>query len=262
MITSHNDSLISGRFRPIQEERIKLRVKIDDIPEGIETYFHAINEKMFGRHLDLLPSRLTAMSIPPRSVRKALQAPLANQAGVTYLFVMILVIVMSISLMGVTQQWSVILKRDREAELLFRGTRIKESIERYVADHEVQKATRPNRWPRTLEELTKKSPKRYLQAVYTDPITGKDFDLIKVGEELHGVRSTSTDVPYDQVKFKNVKTYQAVRFESTGAGTNCQSNPLNPLVQQNCTPPATGAPTPESSTPGPSETVPLDLPPE
>ena len=173
------------------------------------------------------------------STWKLIRKPLTNQAGVTYLFVMILVVVMSISLMGVTQQWSVIMKRDREAELLFRGTRIKESIERYVADYEVQKATRPNRWPMTLEQLTKKTPKRYLQTVYTDPITGEPFDLIKVGDELHGVRSTSTDVPYDQVHFKNAKTYQAIRFESTGTGSNCQPNPINPLVQQNCPPPGT-----------------------
>ena len=188
---------------------------------------------------------------------------LTNQAGVTYLFAMILVVAMSISLMGVTQQWSVIMKRDREAELLFRGTRIKEAIERYVADFEVQKATRPNRWPRTLEELTKKNPKRYLQAVYTDPITGKDFDLIKIGDELHGVRSTSTDVPYDQVHFKNVKTYQAIRFESTGAGTNCQPNPLNPLAPQNCAPagktsPSAGvSPLESSKTDSPGTSPPL-----
>lgn len=220
-----------------------------------------MNEKIFGIHLGLSTLRRTAMSIPPLSTRKALQAPLASQAGVTYLFVMILVVVMSISLMGVTQQWSVILKRDREAELLFRGTRIKESIERYVADYEVQKATRPNRWPRTLKELTKKNPKRYLQAVYKDPITGKDFDLIKVGEELHGVRSTSADVPYDLVNFKNAKTYQAIRFESTGSGTDCQPNSLNPLIQQNCMAPDTAAPTPETPPPGSSEPVPQDLPP-
>ena len=188
-------------------------------------------------------------------IQRQFMTRLTNQAGVTYLFVMLLVVAMSISLMVVTQQWSVIMKRDREAELLFRGTRIKEAIERYVADYEIQKATRPNRWPRTLEELTKKNPKRYLQAAYTDPITGKDFDLIKIGEELHGVRSTSTDVPYDQVHFKNVKTYQAIRFESTGASTNCQPNPLNPLAQQNCAPSGTTAPTPEGSSPKPSEPV-------
>ena len=223
----------------------------------IQTDDNGTERKWANATLFYLPER----RIQLMSIWKHTRKPLTNQAGVTYLFVMILVVVMSISLMGVTQQWSVIMKRDREAELLFRGTRIKESIERYVADYEVQKATRPNKWPRTLEELTKKSPKRYLQAVYTDPITGEDFDLIKVGKELHGVRSTSTDVPYDQVHFKNAKTYQAIRFESTGAGTNCQPNPLNPLVQQNCPPPASPAPTPESSESGPSETVPLDAPP-
>ena len=197
----------------------------------------------------------------PLFFKKRISSPLLNQAGVTYLFMMILVVVLSISLLEVTQQWSVILKRDKEAELLFRGTRIKESIERFVADYEVQKATRPNRWPRTLEELTKKNPKRYLQTVYTDPITGEPFDLIKAGEELHGVRSTSTDVPFDQVHFKNAKTYQAIRFESTGTGSNCQPNAVNPLVQQNCSPPGTppttqGSPPPDGPTePGPPEPV-------
>jgi hypothetical protein len=185
--------------------------------------------------------------MPSIAPQRHFVAQLTNQDGVTYLFVMMLVVVMSISLMEVTQQWSVVLKRDREAELLFRGTRIKEAIERYVADYEVQKATRPNRWPLSLEQLTKKNPKRYLQAIYKDPMTGEDFDLIKVGKELHGVRSTSTDIPYDQVHFKNVKTYQALRYESTGVSTNCQPNPLNPLAPQNCAPSKATSPTTEAS---------------
>jgi hypothetical protein len=228
--------------------------------ESLPSQYNIMYEKLFNVYLDLSASLRTGMNIPFICFQERFKTRLTNQAGVTYLFAMMLVVAMSIALMGVTQQWSVILKRDQEAELLFRGTRIKEAIERYVADHEVQKATRPNRWPRTLEELTKKSPKRYLQAVYTDPITGKDFDLIKTGEELHGVRSTSTDVPYDQVNFKNVDTYQAIRFESTGAGTNCQPNPLNPLASQNCAPTGTAAPTPEGSSPDLSKPVPPNAP--
>ncbi len=197
------------------------------------------------------------MSIHPR-----FRAHLRDQRGVTYLFMMIFVVGMSISLLGVTQQWSVIMKRDREAELIFRGTRIKDAIDRYVADYEVQKATRPNRWPLSLKQLTQKDPKRYLQAVYRDPITGKDFDVIKVGQEVHGVRSTSPDTPYDQVHFKNAKTYQAIRFESTGTANNCQPNAVNPLVQQNCPPPETPAPTapasPSESTETPAKNVPSD----
>ena len=182
----------------------------------------------------------------------------------TYLFVMMLVVFMTISLLGVTQQWSVIMKRDREAELLFRGTRIKEAIDRYVADYEIQKATRPNRWPRTLVELTKKSPKRYLQVAYSDPITGEKFDFIKVGEELHGVRSTSTDLPYNRIGFKGAKTYQAIRFESTGANINCQLNPLNPNAPTNCAPPGTTPPpgtiSPPATTPDSGDTPPTESP--
>ena len=201
------------------------------------------------------------------SPRRPTTNPLRNQRGMSYLFVMILVVIMSISLMGVTQQWSVIMKRDREAELLFRGTRIKEAIERFVADYEVQKATRPNRWPRTLKELTQKNPKRYLQMAYEDPITGKPFELIKVGDEVHGVRSTSTDPPYNQVKFKGAKTYQAIRFESTGATAGCQPNPLNPLASKCPTPPSGQGPAPGAGTPpgssevsSPSESVPGPIP--
>jgi len=230
--------------------------------ECAEARLRNMNNKLLNIYLGLYASLRFWMKIPLICFQKRFNTHLTNQAGVTYLFVMMLVVAMSISLMVVTQQWSVIMKRDREAELLFRGTRIKEAIERYVADHEAQKAIRPNRWPRTLKELTKKNPKRYLQAAYTDPITGKDFDLIKIGEELHGVRSTSTDVPYDQVNFKNVKTYQAIRFESTGASTNCQPNPLNPLTTQNCAPSGNTSPSagvsPESSkTDSPGTSPPL-----
>lgn len=154
----------------------------------------------------------------------------------SYLFVMILIVIINISLMGVTQQWSVIMKRDREAELLFRGTRIKEAIDRFVADYEVQKATRTYQWPRKLEDLVKKEPKRYLQVIYEDPITGKPFDLIKQGDEIHGVRSTSTDIPFNVAAFKGAKTYQAIRFEATGITTGCQPNPLNPLAPPCSTP--------------------------
>lgn len=193
--------------------------------------------------------------------RPGLNVLLRNQEGMTYLFVMMLVVFITISLLGMTQQWSVILKRDREAELLFRGNRIKEAIDRYVADYEVQKATRPNRWPRTLEELTKKSPKRYLQMAYSDPITGKKFALIKVGEELHGVRSTSTDIPYNQVGFKGAKTYQAIRFESTGANANCQVNPLNPNAPPtNCAPPANTPPPGSGNTPPSGQSPPTETP--
>jgi len=143
-----------------------------------------------------------------------------NERGFTYLMTMFFVVMMGISLMIIGQEWSVTMKRDREAELHFRGTRIKEAIERFAADYEVQKSLRPNRYPVQLKDLTKKAS-RYLRTVYKDPMTGEDFELIKVGTEIHGVRSTSQDTPYDQVNFKGAKTYHDIRYEVTGQSAGC-----------------------------------------
>lgn len=173
-------------------------------------------------------------------------ASLGNQDGVTYLFVMMLVVVMTIATLEVTQQWSVIMQRDREAELQFRGTSIAKAIERFNADSSLETVNRANKWPRTLEELTKKSPKRYLRRVYADPMTGNKFALIKIGADIHGVRSTSTETPYNQDIFKGAKTYQAIRFEAKGS-TNCQINPLNPNAPTNCAPAANTLPSGEPS---------------
>ncbi|GJL61462.1 MAG: hypothetical protein NPIRA04_01160 [Nitrospirales bacterium] len=150
----------------------------------------------------------------------SLQHIVKNERGFTYVMTMFFVAMMGVSLMIIGQEWSVTMKRDREAELHFRGTRIKEALERYAADYEVQKGIRPNRYPHQLIDLTKK-PTRYLQVVYKDPMTGKDFELIKTGMEIHGVRSTSQDKPYDQVNFKGAKTYHAVRYEVTGQSGDC-----------------------------------------
>lgn len=166
------------------------------------------------------------------------QSPLFNQRGASYLMMMFVIVLMGITLMAVSQHWAVIMKRDREAELLFRGNRIKEAIERYVADYEVQKATRANRYPLKLEDLTKR-PKRYLQSVYKDPVTGEDFDLIRVGKDIRGVRSTSMDTPMDLVHFKGASSYNSIRFEAVAAG--CGSNPANPAVPTNCQQTSTNA---------------------
>ena len=143
--------------------------------------------------------------------------PLRNQRGVTYLALMFVVVLIGLSLMAVNQHWSVMLKRDREKELAFRGHRIKAAIERYAADFEVQKGTRQNQYPLNLEALTQR-PKRYLQVVYQDPMTGEDFALIKKGGEIRGVRSTSLEPPLDHVTFHEALRYSDIVFEAAPPG--------------------------------------------
>lgn len=160
---------------------------------------------------------------------------LGDQRGVTYLMVMAAIVLMGVAMTVVGQQWSVVVKRDREAELQFRGTRIKTAIEAYAADYEVMKTRRANRYPLNLEQLTQKNPKRYLPVVYKDPITGQDFELIKVGAEIQGVKSRSQERPLNQVQFKNAGSYNAVAFQAASPGAQPGAstlNPLNPLLPQ------------------------------
>jgi type II secretory pathway pseudopilin PulG len=176
-----------------------------------------------------------------------------NERGATYLTVMILVTVMGISLMAVGKQWTLATQRDKEAELLFRGNRIKSAIENYAADSQIQKAVRVNRYPLSLEQLTQ-PPKRHLQMVYKDPMTGKDFELIKVGAEIRGVKSRGTERPLNQVAFKKVKAYNQILFQAEAAiATPCVSsvNPINPLLATPCTQGGPAVPaSPPSSQPG------------
>lgn len=147
-----------------------------------------------------------------------MRCPPCHQAGVTYVMVMFAIVLMGISMMVISKQWTVVMKRDREAELLFRGNRIKTAIDAYAADYQVRKATRSNVYPLTLEQLTEK-PKRYLAVVYKDPITGQDFELIKVGAEIRGVKSRSKEKPFDQVHFESADSYDQVVFQAEAAPT-------------------------------------------
>ncbi len=124
---------------------------------------------------------------------------------------MITIVIMGVTLTIVNQQWSVRLKRDREAELEFRGNRIKMAIELYAADYQVRKGSRPNIYPLQLEQLVE-GPKHYLQKVYKDPITGDDFDLVRIDGEIHGVRSRSTEPPFATAKFHNAQSYNQMIF--------------------------------------------------
>lgn len=173
------------------------------------------------------------------------QQGFSNERGWTYLAVLFAVVLMGISSSVAGRNWVIIMTREREAELLFRGLQIKHAIERYAADYEVRKGTRENIYPLRLEQLVE-GPKRYLPRVYDDPITGEDFDLIRKNGEIHGVRSKSANRPLNRIQFQNAPTYSDIRFQAlppSATGQICQGgapliiNPLNPLAAPACPPP-------------------------
>lgn len=120
---------------------------------------------------------------------------LRTETGYTYLFVMFLVVLIGLAATAVTRQWKTEIRREREAELLFRGDQIREAIGLYY----LTARAGVNRFPRSLEDLIKdpnsSATRRYLRKLYKDPITGEDFELVKEGSAIKGVRSKSTDTP-------------------------------------------------------------------
>lgn len=161
-----------------------------------------------------------------------------DQRGVTYLMLMVVIVFMGIMLTVAGKQWTIMAKRDLERELLFRGNRIKAAIEAYAADYQVMKAVRPNRYPLSLEQLTQK-PKRYLPLVYKDPITGQDFELIKTGDEIRGVKSRSLATPLDRVRFKDAATYNQMAFRADATASRpcmARAGPVHSLIPSACPP--------------------------
>ncbi len=86
------------------------------------------------------------------------------------LFVTVLIITMAIAVPEITFQ----VKRDREEELIHRGAQYARAVQKYVRKF--------GRYPTRLEDLENTNNIRFLRRRYKDPITGKDFKLLHVGE--------------------------------------------------------------------------------
>jgi len=137
--------------------------------------------------------------------------PLKSKGGFTYIAALMLVVVMGIMLCLAAQSWTMIMKRERETELLFRGKQIVEAIARWQdPTGQGGAATQPIRPLNELKDLLldsgSLSKKRYLRkdprTSYNDPITGKDWETIRdPARGIIGVNSSSEDPPLRQTGF-------------------------------------------------------------
>src|SRR5215469_1474807 len=66
------------------------------------------------------------------------------------------------------------LKRDREEEMVHRGTQYTRAIKYYYKKF--------GNYPATIEQLENTNQVRFLRRRYKDPITGKDFKILRVGD--------------------------------------------------------------------------------
>jgi type II secretory pathway pseudopilin PulG len=80
--------------------------------------------------------------------------------------------IMAILLSVAMPVWNQFVKRDKEAELVFRGEQYKRAIGLY------QRRSGPGTLPPSIDVLLEQ---RFLRKAYKDPITGKDFLLLRQG---------------------------------------------------------------------------------
>ena len=91
------------------------------------------------------------------------------------LFVALLAISLTVLLPEVARQ----VKRDREEEMIHRGVQYSRAIKHYVKKF--------GRYPTRIEDLENTNNLRFLRKRYKDPITGKDFKILHMGDVQLGL---------------------------------------------------------------------------
>ena len=131
---------------------------------------------------------------------------LQNQRGFSLVMVLLMLVILGLSMGVAGSAWSDLVRRSREADLLWKGGQIRKAIEAYYKAPHGQGTGAAKIYPSELEYLLKDprslETKRYLRRLYPDPMTGGDWILIKdQGGRIKGVRSSLEKEPFKTSNF-------------------------------------------------------------
>lgn len=131
---------------------------------------------------------------------------LSSEKGFTFIAALFILMIMGIMLGMMGETWTMIMRRDREEELLFRGKQIKTAIARYN-DATKKSGQTSIGGLKGLNILYEGDDRfagriRYLRKDWKDPITGKDWQVVRdPAKGVTGVMSTSEQEPLKQANF-------------------------------------------------------------
>lgn len=174
-----------------------------------------------------------------------------QQRGAVLLMVLVLIAIMAWGTSSLTLETSAQQQRRDEEELLFVGEQYRQAIDSYVR----QSPNGLRQFPTKLEDLVADNrfpqPRRHLRKLFRDPVNPRgDWVLIKMGNAILGVRSSSKLAPFrktgfglKQADFANASSYADWQFKSS--------------MQVQAPRPGTGN---TSTTPGLTPTSPFTLP--
>lgn len=145
---------------------------------------------------------------------------LQNNRGITYLALMFSIVLIGISVSAAARQWSFMVQREKEADLMAKGIEIQNALALYSAAMKIGRIMPTEMYPQSLAELTR-TPKPYLRRVYQDPMGGGDWEYMRAPTGgIMGVRSKSKakpikerDFPLAVRHFEGRKTYRDWMFQ-------------------------------------------------
>lgn len=108
-----------------------------------------------------------------------------EERGYAMVALLILMAVMAVAMTAALPAWSTMARREREAELVFRGEQYARAIMLFQRKY-------AGTFPPSLDILVEQ---RFLRKKYKDPITDDDFQPIAVGQAVAGAQSTNPLAP-------------------------------------------------------------------
>jgi type II secretory pathway pseudopilin PulG len=106
-----------------------------------------------------------------------------REQGYILLMMMLFITLLAIFGASLAHNMAFELKRDQEEEMIHRGVQYSRAVRKFVK--------KVGRYPTSLEDLENTNNIRFLRKRYKDPLTGKDFKLLHLGEVQLGNNTTA-----------------------------------------------------------------------
>src|SRR4029078_12862710 len=144
----------------------------------------------------------------PAAIAPSPSASLTSERGYAMAALLVAMSVMAVLMTVALPVWNTAAKREKEAELVFRG----EQYARAIALYQRKFA---NALPPSLDVLLND---RYLRKKYKDPITGKDFQLLSVAAVQANAGVPGGQVPGQQGAGRSTPGMGTGTGQQTGQG--------------------------------------------
>ena len=194
--------------------------------------------------------------------------PKLDSRGVTYLMVMFAIVLIGITLSAVGKHWTMIVQREKEADLIAKGIEIQNALALYSATMKAGRLVPMEVYPQSLAELTR-LPKPYLRKVYADPVSGGDWEYLRAPTGgIMGVRSRNKgkpikerDFPLAVRHFEGRKSYRDWMFQHPNPSSlSLLASPMGMGMGMGMSPGFSSMPPPFPQMPVPGQMQPM-LPP-